>query len=129
MSPGAVAGIAVSALAVQVVGLGVVGWSLANSVRYLAAVASLDVPNGRRVAARAILWRTSATAVALISTAVGAGLIVSSPRTLDLAADVWRSVSLLGASLSLTALAAADVYERVSLDRRREDTGRRSRDT
>lgn len=117
MSAQAVVGIAVSALAVQVVGLGVVGWALANSVQYLTAVASMDVANGRRVAARAILWRTSATAVALISTAVNAALIVSSPRTLDLAADVWRSVSLLGASLALAALAAADVYERISLDK------------
>ena len=99
MNMSAVTGIAVSAIAVQVVGLGVIGWSLANSVRYLSAASRLEAPNGRKVAARAILWRTMATAVALISTTVGAGQEATFARALAVRAS---SLSATRSNLSNT---------------------------
>ena len=117
MTPTSVTAIAIVSLSLHVATLGIVGWSASVAVRYVAAAATLR--NGRRIAAYAIAWRCLALGMATTGTAIGAGLILLTSRTLDLTSDLWRAGSLLLVSIALALMAIADVYERIAIDRHR----------
>ena len=121
MTPPSVTAIAIVSLSLHVATLGIVGWSASVAVRYVASVQMSAIRNGRRIAAYAIAWRCLALGMATTGTAIGAGLILLTSRTLDLASDLWRAGSLLLVSVALALMAIADVYERIAIDRHRTD--------
>ncbi|MCA1799972.1 MAG: hypothetical protein LC650_01580 [Actinobacteria bacterium] len=105
-----------TAAAIQVITLALTGWSIATAIGYMGTINKFGITNGKRIAARAILWRAIALAIAVVAMASASVLILLNLNDHTTIAFIWRALSLLTTSIALAVLAGADVYERVALD-------------
>ena len=102
-------------LAVQVLTLMLTSWSIANAITYVSLVQKHEIKNGKRVAAKAILWRAVSLAFAVIAMGTASVIILLSIQEVHSSVDLLRATTLWVTSIALAFMSAADVYERVAL--------------